>query len=339
MKTKTILRILVIAQILGTVGCVGIPQRFRDKDCPGPFKCTATDIGAGIYYFPLLTVPALVDLPFGFVVDIGCLPFDIADERRQSKDREFWLGYFDSGMTLSSLEQGKAHLSFLGRETIRQRVSQPSLPKGQLDNLMRLGFAKEVADTQLLDADLIANCIGVTNLLNGTLAGEVARNRGTPLAVLSMMVSNNVALPQLVGNTNLTVDLINRIADVARSNIAATATNTGPARYCGPITHTELLARANEALARHPMTSPEILETLYLAALETPKQGWRSSGDFIMLALVKNPKTPSAILSRITRDGPTSYIRDLARRNLAERGLRADEVHEKESNKPSDGTR
>jgi len=328
MKNKITLQVFTLICVVSTIGCVGIPQRFKDKDRPGQFKCTGTDIAAGIYYFPVYTIPAAIDLPFGFVLDLAYLPFDIIDVRKQQADREFWLKYFKEASPLPSFETGRQHLSFTGRETIEQRVAQrsPVLPKSQLADLIFLGFATRVAETQPLDEELILATIGITNVLsNGLLAQRVAHNSGTPTRVLQIMLNSNAAIPQLIGNPNMTPDLLTQVAEIATSRITS-----GERFFQGPMggfPYTDILTLTEEALARNPRTPASTLESL----ARNPSLG-------TVKALAENPNTPVAVLSNIASNGPNPYIKKLAVSNLSRR-VEADRKSKEGSNHVQQGTR
>jgi uncharacterized protein YceK len=308
-------------------GCVGIPQRVKDGERPGYWKCTATDIGAGIHYFPVYTVPALIDLPFGFVVDVVCLPFDARNTRKQEADRRFWLAYFDRGAPLASTEDGRARLSFMGREAVEDRIAQSSPPlcKRQLTDLVAIGFAAKVAESQVLDEELILLSIGITNVLSdGLLAQRVANNPGTPLPILDRMVKADAALPQLIENPNMSPDLLARVADIVTKRIAS-----GERFFQGPMggfPYEDILRLTEEALARNPGSPASTLESL----AREPSLG-------TVKALAENPNTPLAVLSKIASNGPNPYIKKLAETNLARRE-KPDGQHKEVSNQVPEDT-
>jgi hypothetical protein len=168
---------------------IGKNNRFgtsdQDSTTGGHFSSIKHDLLFGMYFFPYLTIPALIDLPFSLAFDIICFPFEVAmDVRRdhiRNRDNQFWETYFANGGSLSMLDDERKYLSNFGRSTIINHIRKP-LPKHQNVDMIRIGFASDVAQHQTLDRELFELCI-----------------------------NDRQAIPHLIGNPSVTPQMLHEI--------------------------------------------------------------------------------------------------------------------------------
>jgi hypothetical protein len=312
MKMSVLKCTLCLLLALALTGC-GIAQRIQNgrttpmslrNNQPGYFTSTKFSVVMGVYFFPIFTIPAIIDLPFSLAADIVCLPVEIVmDSHRnynKERDKQFWETYFASGASLSATDKWREHLDG-GRPTIEKHIRKP-LPKHQIEDLIRIGFVNEIAEHQVIDRELFELCLG--DIRNGiptnNVAIKIARNKGIPPELLEIMIRDRAALYVVIENPNITPQMLHKIIAIAKSD---------------PNKDKHLLENSRAALARNRQTTPDDLEALY-----------PSESQFITDALSENPNTPDSVLCRIFADSKSNYTKRYVSRNMASRASVTPEI-------------
>lgn len=304
--TRSVLnRILCLLLMLALTGC-GIAQRIEhgrttpmsSRNQPGYFTSSKTTIFMGVYFFPIFTIPAIIDLPFSLAADIIALPVEIVMDSHRNHNKEqakqFWETYFATGASLSGSEEWRKYIE-LGRRTIEKHIRlHNSLPKHQIKDLIRIGFVDEIAEHQLIDQELFELCLGDTR--NGiptkTIAIKIAKNKSTPPELLEIMIRNRAVLYVVIENPNITPQMLYEIIAFAKTDANKDS---------------HLLENTRAALAKNSRTTPDELESLY-----------PSESQIVTAALSENPNTPDSVLCGIFANPKGNYDRKYVSRNMAD---------------------